>query len=156
VNRHCDQRKFYNTQHLIGAGLQVQRFSPLSSRQEHDSIAVSRQSWCRRNWVLHPPPKEARNRLSILRQLGGGSHSDILSPTRPHLLTVPLSGRAHANHHIQPPGDRKGPWVTPLCPVNQCKGHQDHQSLHAQLLLLLSALKFCIKSLWKCNTQSES
>jgi hypothetical protein len=25
-------------QHLIGAGLQVQRFTPLSSRQEHGSI----------------------------------------------------------------------------------------------------------------------
>jgi hypothetical protein len=27
-------------QHLIGAGLKVQRFSPLSSRQEHGSIQV--------------------------------------------------------------------------------------------------------------------
>jgi hypothetical protein len=29
-----------NKQHLIGAGLQVQRFSPLSSRWEHGSIQV--------------------------------------------------------------------------------------------------------------------
>jgi hypothetical protein len=27
-------------QHLIGAGLQVQRFSPLSTRREHGSIQV--------------------------------------------------------------------------------------------------------------------
>jgi hypothetical protein len=31
VNRHCDQGKSYKGQHLIGAGLQVQRFSQLSS-----------------------------------------------------------------------------------------------------------------------------
>jgi hypothetical protein len=33
VNRHHDQGKS-SKEHLIGAGLQVQRFSPLSSRQE--------------------------------------------------------------------------------------------------------------------------
>jgi hypothetical protein len=38
VNRYHDQGKTYKGQHLIGAGLQVQRFSPLSSRQEHGSI----------------------------------------------------------------------------------------------------------------------
>ena len=38
VNRHHDQGKSYKGQHLIGAGLQVQRFSPLSSRKEHGSI----------------------------------------------------------------------------------------------------------------------
>ena len=38
MNRHHDQGKSYKKQHLIGAGLQVQRFSPLSSRQEHGSI----------------------------------------------------------------------------------------------------------------------
>ena len=38
VNRHHDQGKSYKKQHLIGAGLQVQRFSPLSSRWEHGSV----------------------------------------------------------------------------------------------------------------------
>jgi len=38
MNRHHDQCKFYTGQHLLGAGLQVQRFNPLSSRQEHGSI----------------------------------------------------------------------------------------------------------------------
>jgi len=70
VNRHHDQCKFYKGQHLIAAGLQVQRFSPLSSRQEHGSIqAVMVQEELR---GLHLHPKEARNSLSILRQLGGG------------------------------------------------------------------------------------
>jgi hypothetical protein len=32
VNRHHDQGNSYEGQHLIGVGLQVQRFSPLSSR----------------------------------------------------------------------------------------------------------------------------
>jgi hypothetical protein len=38
VNRHHEQGISYKGQHLIGAGLQVQRVSPLSSRQEHRSI----------------------------------------------------------------------------------------------------------------------
>jgi hypothetical protein len=38
VNRHHDQGKYYEGQHLIRAGLQVQRFSPLSSRWEQSSI----------------------------------------------------------------------------------------------------------------------
>jgi hypothetical protein len=38
VNRHHDYVSSYKDQDLIGAGLQVQRFSPLSSRQEHGSI----------------------------------------------------------------------------------------------------------------------
>jgi hypothetical protein len=38
VNRHHDQNNSYKEQYLIGAGLQVQRFCPLSSRQEHGSI----------------------------------------------------------------------------------------------------------------------
>jgi hypothetical protein len=38
MNRHHDQGKSYKGQHLIGAILQVQRFSPLLSRWEHGSI----------------------------------------------------------------------------------------------------------------------
>ena len=34
----ASQGKSYKGQHLIGAGLQVQRFSPVSSRQEYGSI----------------------------------------------------------------------------------------------------------------------
>ena len=46
VNRHHDQSKSYkkkkNKQHLIGVGLQVQRFSPLLSTW---NIAASSQAW---------------------------------------------------------------------------------------------------------------
>jgi hypothetical protein len=35
VKRHHDQGNSYKGQRLIGAGLQVQRFSPLPSRREH-------------------------------------------------------------------------------------------------------------------------
>ena len=38
MNRHHDQCKSDKGQHLIGAGLQVQKFSPVSSRQEHGSV----------------------------------------------------------------------------------------------------------------------
>jgi hypothetical protein len=40
VNRHHDQCKSYEGQHLIGVRLQVQRFSLLSSRWEHSSVQV--------------------------------------------------------------------------------------------------------------------
>jgi len=41
VKKYHDQCKFYKEQHLIGAGLQVQRFNPLSSRQEQGSTQAS-------------------------------------------------------------------------------------------------------------------
>jgi hypothetical protein len=54
-------------QHLIGAGLQVQRFNPLSSRWEHGSIqAGMAQAELR---VLHLHPKAASGKLTS-RQLG--------------------------------------------------------------------------------------
>jgi hypothetical protein len=54
-------------QHLIGAGLQVQRFSPLSSRWEHDSIQAGMEQAELRVLRLHP--KAASGRLTS-RQLG--------------------------------------------------------------------------------------
>jgi hypothetical protein len=67
VNRHHDQGKSYKGQHLIGVGLQVWRFSPLSSRQEHGSIeAGSVQEELR---ILHLHLKAAI-RLLASRQLG--------------------------------------------------------------------------------------
>ena len=38
VKRHHEQGKSYKGQHLMAAGLQVSKFSPLSSRLEHGSI----------------------------------------------------------------------------------------------------------------------
>jgi hypothetical protein len=54
-------------QHLIGAGLQVQRFSSLSSRQEHVIIQAGMAQTELR--VLHLHPKAAGGRLTS-RQLG--------------------------------------------------------------------------------------
>jgi hypothetical protein len=54
-------------QHLIGAGLQVQRFSPLSSRWEHGSIQAGMAQEELRVLCLHP--KAASGRLTS-RQIG--------------------------------------------------------------------------------------
>ena len=87
---------------LIGAGLEVQRFSPLSSRWEHGSI-IERGDPQTANgdcllWA-------ARWRLSISHtgqglSIGGLKaylHRDTLPLTRPHLLLVPLPMSWHSN-----------------------------------------------------------
>jgi hypothetical protein len=38
MKRYHGQGNSYKGQHLIGAGLQVQKFNPLSSRWKHDNI----------------------------------------------------------------------------------------------------------------------
>jgi hypothetical protein len=67
MNRHHDQGNSYKGQHLIGAGLQVQRFSPLSSRQEHGSIQAGMVQEELR--VLHLHLKAASKTLTT-KQLG--------------------------------------------------------------------------------------
>jgi hypothetical protein len=67
VNRHHDQSKSYRRQHLIGTGLQVQRFSPLSSRQEHGSIQAYMVQKELRVFHLH---LKAASRTLTSRQLG--------------------------------------------------------------------------------------
>jgi hypothetical protein len=62
VNRHHDQGKSYKKQHLIGAGLHVQRFSPLSSRWEHGSVQAGMAQEELR--VLHLYLKVARRQTS--------------------------------------------------------------------------------------------
>jgi hypothetical protein len=67
----CEQtpqpRQLLQGQHLIGAGLQVQRFSPLSSRQETGSVQAGMvQAELR---VLHLHLKAA-SRILMSRQLG--------------------------------------------------------------------------------------
>jgi hypothetical protein len=73
VKRHHDQGNSYKGQHLIGAGLQIQRF------QVGMTLEVLR--------VLYLILKANSWRLTS-RQLGEGfqfhSHSGTLSPTRPH------------------------------------------------------------------------
>jgi hypothetical protein len=100
-------------QHLIGAGLQVQRFSPLSSRWEHGSIQAGMAQEELRVLCLHP--KAASGRLTS-RQLGWGrilyphpqwhTHSNQVTPipTRPHLQMVPLPGpRIYKPSHLLNP-----------------------------------------------------
>jgi hypothetical protein len=109
VNRHHDQGKSYKKQHLIRAGLQVQRFSPLSSRWEHGSIQAGMAQEELR--VLCLNPKAASGRLTS-RQLGWGSythtHSDTPIPTRSHLFQQGHTSRwchslvqGYTNHHTQ-------------------------------------------------------
>jgi hypothetical protein len=69
VNRQHDESKFYK-EHLIGAGLQVQRFSLISSRREHGSIQAGMVQKELR--VLHLHLKAASERLAS-RPLGRGS-----------------------------------------------------------------------------------
>jgi hypothetical protein len=66
VNRHHDQSNSYKGQHLIGVGLQVQRFSPLS-RWEHGCIEAGMVQ--EELSVLHLHPKAA-SRILASRQLG--------------------------------------------------------------------------------------
>jgi hypothetical protein len=63
------QGNFYK-EHLIGAGLQIQRFNPLSSRWEHGSIWTDMEPEELRVLYLHP--KANRRRLAS-RHLGGRS-----------------------------------------------------------------------------------
>jgi hypothetical protein len=64
---HRGQGKSYKGQHLIGAGLQVQRFSALSSRQEHGSIQAGMVQEELRFLHLY---LKAANRILASRQLG--------------------------------------------------------------------------------------
>jgi hypothetical protein len=70
MNRRHDQSKSSKGQHLIGAGLQVQRFSLLSSRQGRGSIQAGMVQEKLR--VLHLHLKDASGRLHS-RQLRIGS-----------------------------------------------------------------------------------
>jgi hypothetical protein len=91
VNRHHDQGKSYKGQLLIGAGLQVQRSSPLLSRWEQGGIQAGMvQAELR---VLHLHLKAASGRLTS-RQL-----TVTQVPTRPHLLVVLLPEPSIYKHH---------------------------------------------------------
>jgi hypothetical protein len=111
-------------QHLIGAGLQVQRFSPLSSSWKHGSIQAGMAQEELRVQCLHP--KAASGRLTS-RQRGWGSythtHSDTPIPTRSHLFQQGHTFRwchslvrGYTNHHNPWPdswGDGQNIWNVP-------------------------------------------
>jgi hypothetical protein len=127
MKRHHDYDNSYKEQHLIGAGLQFQRFSPLSSWREHGSVRADIAVFRLEEWrVLHLHLKATKKRDYLSGQPGGGSllhwvklehrtlkptpqgrtsfNKETPTPTRPHLLIVPLlMGQAYSNHHTSPP-----------------------------------------------------
>jgi hypothetical protein len=99
--RHHDQDHTHKGQHFIGAGLQSQRFSPLSSWQEawqqtgsHGSGGADSSISCSRVKQEKPGSYMARKRVSesTLTVTVTSSNKSIPIPTRPHLLKVPLPG----------------------------------------------------------------
>jgi len=75
VNSHHDQGKSYKGQHLIGAGSQVQRFSPLSSWWEHGSIQAGMVQEELRVLCLHPKAASGRLTSRQLEEESYNSHS---------------------------------------------------------------------------------
>ena len=71
AKRHHDQDNSYKGKHLIGAGLQVQRCSPLSSWQKHGSLQVDMVLEELR--VLQVDLKKARRLPSAGSSTGGGA-----------------------------------------------------------------------------------
>ena len=99
MKRHHDQSKRY-IGHLIGTGLQVRRFSPVSSRQgawqhpsRHGVGGAEGSTSCTEG-------KQKGFRDSEKKGLIAHPHSDTLSPTRPHHLIVSLPGPIILNHHM--------------------------------------------------------
>ena len=67
MNRHHEHGNSYKGQHFIGAGIQVQRFSPLSSRREQGLIQAGMAQEELRVLRLH---LKAASRILTSRQLG--------------------------------------------------------------------------------------
>jgi hypothetical protein len=87
VTRHHDQGNSYTRQHLIGAGLQVQRFSPLLSREEYGDIQAGVVQEELRDLHLHP--KASRRSQQLKEEVKVQPLRDTLPPARPHLLIGP-------------------------------------------------------------------
>jgi hypothetical protein len=92
MKRHHNNSISYKGQHLTGAGLQFQKFSPLSQQEtwqhkdRHDAGAESSTSYSTGS-------KERLSHWAWLGHRGGLKahlHSDTLPLRRPHLLIVPL------------------------------------------------------------------
>jgi len=92
VNRHHHQSNTNKGQHLIRAGLQGQRFSPLSSRQKHGSFQVSMAQKELR--VLHPSLTISRRKLTTLGE------TSKPTPTVTNFLQL---GHIYSNKTTPPP-----------------------------------------------------
>ena len=77
MKRHHDQDNSYKGQHLIGTGLQVQRFSHYHHGGKH---GIEQSDLVLEEPILHLDLKAARKLTLIHRQPGGGSPSTLGRP----------------------------------------------------------------------------
>jgi hypothetical protein len=99
VNRHHDQGNSYKGQHLIGAGLQDQRFSPLSSRQGHVSVHGTGGA-------------EKSTRRSKGRQEKTGSHMSTRRVSKSTLTETHILQQSHTYSNKATPPNSATSWVT--------------------------------------------
>ena len=94
MKRHHDHSNSYKGKHLIGADLQFQRFSPLSSRWEawqHAGKHGSQRAEISTSWSIGSSRRLSHwPDLSIYDLKVHPHPSDMLPPARPHLLIVPV------------------------------------------------------------------
>lgn len=150
VSRHHDHSNSYKGQRLIGAGLHVQWFSPLSSEGKHGSIQVgmaaggtksstsctegNQRLFCGqlgRRYLLHsvePEHRTSKPAYTVTRILQNAAHT----PTRPHLLIVsfPME-QAYSNQHS-------------LWGLQNSKCHTIAKLKEVNLLLLSGYLTKCV------------
>ena len=150
MKRHHDQGNSYKGKHLIGAGLQFQRFSPLSSWQEAWQRETCRHTWCWKSWefcilIQRQPKGDCHSTLGIawafIWDLKACLHSDILSSTRPHLLILPHPmGQAFKHMNLWGPYLLKPPQLTDndTCYVGQLRSVGPSDSIPCKTLLKIS------------------
>jgi hypothetical protein len=90
MNRHHDRGNSSKEQHLIGSGLQGQRFNPSPPRQEHSSIQADMELEGLRVLCLHPKANRRLDSRQISKPTPTATH--FLQQGRPHLLRVRLPG----------------------------------------------------------------
>jgi len=106
VKRHHDQDNPYKGKHSVVSGLQFPRFSPSYHGRRHDNVQADKvqekelrvlhldPKTMRRSWLPQatsrrflPPQIEPEHKKETSK---AHPHSDVLPPTRPHLLAMPL------------------------------------------------------------------
>ena len=91
MKRHHDQPTSYKW-HLVGAGLQVLRFSPLSSSQEAWQHPGRHGTGGAESFTSCSKGKQENWLPGVWKSLNDHSHSGIPPPIRLHILIVPLPG----------------------------------------------------------------
>ena len=115
VKRHHDQRNSYNGQHLTGAALQVQKFSPLLSQQEgwqrpgtHSTGGAERSTSCCKSRQEKNGFQAARRRVSqSIKRPPNSANSNQYSARvslfirKPGLASCPVSVSASLAQRLQ-------------------------------------------------------